>query len=183
MRRFIAPLALGLVLVACQDQQSPDGANRPITPAPQLAINQVQHFYFLPPFTSNPNPTGVFNGNLFPIVEICRLTGPNGSCTGPLIGAFTRLGGSKNELIFVVSGSHYGLNWETGQFGIANGTWGRISVMSKPSSAPDERVFGYADVYIDVNKNLGIAATGQAVGVKNGATLSLKFAMENGVFC
>ena len=179
MRRFIAPLALGLVLVACQDQQSPDDANRPVTPAPQLDMQVVQHFFFLPPFAPNPNATGVFNGNLFPIVEICQLSGANGTCTG-LIGTFTRFGGSKNELIFVVSGSHYGLNWDTGLFNLQNGTWGRITVRSQPGGG---RVFGYADVYIDQSKNLGLAASGQAVGVKNGATLSLKFRMENGVFC
>src|SRR5262245_31660017 len=177
MRRFVFPAVLGLALVACQDQSRV--VVRTILPA-QHSFSQSAHFYFLTPLVANPNPTGVFNGGFFPIVEICKLSGPNGSCTS-LIGTFTRNGGTKNENIFVVSGSHYGLNWATADFGIPNGTYARITVRSAPNAG---RVFGIADVYLDTNgKALNNAAANGAVGVKNGSTLSMKFVMENGIFC
>ena len=180
MRRYLVPGLLGLALVACQDQAPTP--SRSVIPAKQFVFTQSSHFFFLPPLAPNePVRTGTFEDDLFPIVEICTLTGPNGTCTGPLIGSFTRTAGTNNETISVVPNTRYELGWNTSLFGIPNGTYARITLRSAPGGGT---VFGVADVYLDTNMDkLGLASANGAVGVLNGSTLPVKFIMEDGVLC
>ena len=178
MRRLLIPAVLGLALVACQDQAP--NSSRSIVPAKQFVFSQANHFFLLPPLApAEPVTTGTFQGDLSPIIEICTLTGANGNCTGPLIGTFSRTSGTNNQLIFVVPGQRYELDWDTEGLGIPNGTYARITVRSSPGGGT---VFGVADIYIDSSENLG-NAVGGAVGVRKGTVLPIKFIMEDGILC
>jgi hypothetical protein len=179
MRRFLVPAALGLALVACQDQ-SPEPV-RNVTPAHALVQNG--HFFFLPPLAPKPSPTGTFNDNFYPEVEICYLNSTRDACdaTKALLGTFTRDFGTFDEKVFVVSGQHYGLDWSTSLFGIGNGKYVRLTVRAGLGSPI---IFGYVDLYLDTNgKNLANAPANGAVGVRNGSTLAVKFRIEDGALC
>jgi hypothetical protein len=178
MRRYLVPVVLACALASCRDQ-APESPN--VQSARGFAVVQGGngHFYFLPPMVKNPNPTGVFNPRLNPVVEICGLS-PSGQCTSPLVASFNRQGGTRGEQV-VVEGEIYQVDWNTRKYELANGYY-RIRVLSAPSSGAHTEL-GRIDVLLARTGNDAKNATGGAIGIVNGSTLPIKFRIEESALC
>ncbi|MGH7548517.1 MAG: hypothetical protein ACREMM_10120, partial [Gemmatimonadales bacterium] len=97
------------------------------------------HFFFLPPIARHEGDfTGVFDGSLDPVVDICRLDGTE--CAAPVghFSATPRRGGGESERMR--GGEYYLGNWRTNRSHVDPKSLYRICVSVGPSA------LGHADV-------------------------------------
>ena len=84
-----------LLVSACQEATEPLDSpsmaelSKPLASRSDGAHGGNEHFFFLPPMVDDPSPTGVFDGSLSPVVEICEWTGAE--CALPLLAEFVLL--------------------------------------------------------------------------------------------
>ena len=182
MRRSL-PLLLGsivLVLAACSDQ-----GPAPATNSQSLGrtIQLGPHFFFLPPLAKTQPKTGDFHPGLAPVVEICRLTAQNGSCTptDSVIRFTTAAPGQFGEII-TVNGSQefYGVGWNTSLYQLPNYTYWRITVRTAPGGGT---VFGFLDIWLAKAANELKNTPPGNVGVLNTSNVPIKFRLEEGALC
>ncbi|HEX9727363.1 MAG TPA: kelch repeat-containing protein [Gemmatimonadales bacterium] len=178
MRSFTSVVAAGLLvtLSGC------DGSNllleRDGLP-PQASVSDGanagnKHFFFLPPMVPAPSFSGVFDGALSPVVQICEWTGS--ACVEPLVAEFTSSNGPGSETVRVVpEDEHYIVNWHTGDFNLDPARTYRIAVLAEGTE------LGYADVdVVNSGKDIKNLDTGEFVPLLDGRTLPIKFRIEEG---
>ena len=72
------------------------------------------HLHWLPPMVHIPTYSGVFDGSLEPVVEVCEWEAT--VCITPLVAAFTMTSGTGSETIRVVpEDEHYIVNWHSAE--------------------------------------------------------------------
>lgn len=174
--QMMAVAALGLI--ACQDITNPSAAH-PSPPAPRGEISDAAHgggtphFYFLSPMVAQPKYSGVFDGSLSPIVEICVLSG---SSCGAAVAAYSISSGTGGETVRLnVSDQSYGVNWSTRSIAFDPSLTYRIRVKILQTE------LGHADVQL---VNNGSAAknvkTGDVITLIDGSTLPIRVRIEKG---
>lgn len=176
MMRTILSLAAGALLLGCEANPTPTelAPDRPSTVISDGAHSGGNaHFYFLPPLVPNPAHTGMFDGSLSPIVEICAIG--NDGCEG-LIATYSTTTGPGSETVRLdATEEHYIVNWHTDQFAVESGRTYRLRILILKT------LIGYADVALLENgseaRNLD---TGEIVGLVDGRTLPIKFRIEEG---
>ena len=133
-----------------------------------------EHFYWLPPMAAAPNPSGVFDDALAPVVEICEWTGT--ACAFPIVATFTTTSGPGSEIIRVAQEEeHYIANWHTGEFNLDAELTYRIRVLI------DGTEIGFADVdLVNSGRELKSVNTDEFIALKNNRTLPIKFRIEQG---
>ncbi len=170
----------------------------PLPTTPNLLISDANHnsgnahFFFLPPVVSQPHPTGVFDGSLEPVVEICEYT----TQCGVIVGRFTRRtrdqagrghgdgddDADDDDGYWVVkkAGQHYSFNWNTK--GCATGP-----CSLNPAKTYRIRILvagvelGFADVDLVPKKDsLRNVNTNDYIGLVNGKSMTIKFRIEAG---
>lgn len=167
--RILAPLAtMALWMAACErpvaitDPTLPDGAEL-LASVSDGAHDGNPHFFFLPPIARHEGDfTGVFDGSLAPVVDICRLDGTE--CASP-VGHFSATPRS-------LRGDEYYLgNWRTKRSHLDPNRSYRICVSVGPNA------LGHADV--DGEGLLGGHKDG---GWRDGRerTLPVRFRIEEG---
>jgi hypothetical protein len=168
-RLAFIPLA-AIVFGACQEAPTSDSPLFEIVDAVHNAGSA--NFFFLPPMVPEPDATGVFDGALAPVVEICEWTGI--ACVAPLLATFTTTTGPGSETVRVdAANEHYIVNWHTDEFNLDDGNTYRISV------SVDGQELGHADVDVVSSGNeLKNVDTGLFVPLKDGRTLPIKFRIE-----
>jgi hypothetical protein len=168
---------LGVLLASCQDVPT-----RPVTWHSSPAISDGAHnngneyFYFLPPIVKQPVPSGAFDGNQSPVVEVCALNG--GTCVAT-VATFTTTSGPNDETVRVNSeAEYYGVNWRTGDFSLDDVLNYRIVVRVGTT------ILGFADVDVARNasefKNL---STNDLIGLVEGRVLPIRFRIEQPAGC
>lgn len=144
--RILAPLAtLAMWMAACDgpaaitDPTLPDGAEL-LASVSDGAHDGNPHFFFLPPIARHDGAfTGVFDGSLDPVVDICRLDGTE--CASPVghFSATPRRGRGESERLR--AGDEYYLgNWRTNRSRLDPESFYRICVSVGP------KALGHADV-------------------------------------
>lgn len=178
MRCFPAAILL-LALAACQDKPAtrisgPEIPNNAISDATRGGGNP--HFYFKPPMVGSVAYGGVFDETLAPTVVICEWEEVSGACVGDPIATFSMEAGRGSEIIRVEPDQEqYIVNWHTGKYPVDDNKVYRLRVLV------GNYELGYADVEPWVSrgevKNLD---TNEYVPLKDGATLPIKFRIEQG---
>lgn len=142
---FVPLVTLALVVAACE---RPLGITAPTTPGvlePLTAVSDGAHggnahFFFLPPIARRDGDfTGVFDGSLAPVVDICQLDGAECVARVAHFTTSRHRGDGGSERVRV--GRHgYMVNWRTHRFHRDSRNAYRICVSVGP------RVLGHADV-------------------------------------
>lgn len=157
-----APLVtLALVVAACErplDITGPTGEL--LAHASDGAHGGNPHFFFLPPIARHDGDfTGVFDGSLAPVVDICQLDGTE--CVASVAHFTTsprRVRGEWEERVRAGE-HHYSVTWRTHRFHLDPANLYRICVSVGP------RALGHADVH---------------VRHRHDRTLPIKFRIEEG---
>lgn len=171
----VAVVALLGATLGCQDQST--------APHPSPEIVDGSHggnpgFFFLTPMVPNPNPTGVFDAGVSPVVVICGITGSAcGGASSDTIAVYTTTAGPGSETIRVDSvGQSYIVNWQTDQFALDTSRTYRISVVVGTATV------GFADVdVVNTGKELKDVETGEYIGLVDGRTLPIRFRIDVGM--
>src|SRR5688572_26268473 len=171
MRRSLPLLigSVGLVLAACSDQgPGPETT----TPAVNNAVLVTNHFFFLPPLAKALPATGEFKPDLTPVVEICRLTGVDGTCTADPVITFTRgIASPFGELMIVSRALKYHIDWKSVNYAIPNYSFWRVHVRTAPGGGT---LFGYVDLKFVTNTSELESAPKGTVGVVNGSVVPIR---------
>lgn len=176
-------VGVGLLLVACQQDQLPTEV--PQSPDPAAAISDGAHvggnpdFFFLPPLVPDPTghenwDNGGFNPNQSPEVRICSGYAPDEpplACASiGAIARFTMTQGTGSEVVRVNEDEeHYIVNWHTDD--VLPGKYS-IHVLV------NELEFGFADVELGSNRQMRNKKTGDVIPLKDGRTVPIKFRIE-----
>lgn len=171
------------VLVSCLDDQGPvapshDAGSAEIVDA-SFAPGTVHGFYFLPPLVPEPSPTGVFNPDLAPVVEVCRLSGTSCAQGEDPVARFTLTTGTGDQVITVdLLEEQYGVPWHTDLSNLSDSEDYRIRVLVGSVE------LGHADVdVVSSGSELKNVDTGEYVALKDGRTLPIHFRIEEGALC
>lgn len=164
------------------DLATSPSATRPSSP--QQEISDAVHsggnarFYFLPPMVSAPSPTGVFDAQVTPVVEVCEW---NGAC-GTVVARFSTTGGSGSTTVRVDPvAEQYIVNWDTkvclsGPCSLDPSKTYRLRVVSGAV------VLGHADFDVVSNgSQIKNVQTGEYIGLVESRTLPVKFRIEQGI--
>ncbi len=180
MKRRVWFALVPLALAACEDAPTQTESER----GPPLfeivdAINNAgnQHFFFLPPLVPDPIVSGVFDGSLSPVVEICGGTATNpttGRCQDPLTEFTTSTGLGSETLRVVPEAEHYIANWHTDEFHLDPAKTYRIRVLVSGTE------LGHADVKPVSGGSMKDAKTQDVIPLRDGRTLAIKFRIEEG---
>ncbi|MDT8340063.1 MAG: hypothetical protein RQ751_01005 [Longimicrobiales bacterium] len=176
MRWTRIALTGAVALAACSESGLPTAETEAGPPPVARAVSDGANggnvdFFFLPPLVSNPSPSGVFNGNLAPQVEICELSG----------GACERVMASFGPEVISVGDASYQFNWNT------NG-----SETLPLDHTLDYRIrvlLGDLEIgFIDVNPQDPNGTTPSEnvegfVSFRLGETLPVKFWLSEGILC
>jgi len=178
MRKITGFMMISLLVIAgCSNYQKEDqpGISDSIGP---LSISDAvhnggnDHFYWLPPLVKAPNPTGLFDDSLSPIVKITPY--PPDDITDEII--FTMATGPGSKTVRVVpEDEHYIVNWHTKEYDLIIGQIYRIHVLV------DGDVLGHVDVEVVSSGNqLKTVNIDEYFALKDGRTLPIKFRIEEG---
>ena len=126
------------------------------------------HFFFLPPLVSPPNPTGVFNPRLSPVVQVCDVL----ETPCPDHHEHARF---SSTVRLDLSGQQYAVNWNTTPSSEPVGASYRIAVIVHKG------VLGFADV--DMVSNAAMKHAAVDIPLVDGRTLPIKFRIEDGALC
>jgi hypothetical protein len=180
MKRVVLVVLPFVAFVACRDERSPTAVRGPAISAEiRDAVNGGgnPHFFWLPPIVAAPNPTGVFNPRLSPVVEICSQN-VSPCPDGQVHATFTMTSGTGSQIVRVdVTNQLYVVNWNTDPSSEPVGSSFRIAVIVHKA------VLGFADVDIVGTGKAKNANTGGDVLLVNGRTLPIKFRIEDGALC
>lgn len=192
-RALAAALLLSVTLgsVACDSGQP----TQPVDPTPSFLISDANHgggnqrFYWLPPMVKAFAPTGVFDGEMSPVVEICMLEKEEeeeekcrceedglAGCSRDYIVRYTTTEGFGSETIRVdPAAEHYIVNWHTDQFDLSPDETYRIMV------EVGALTLGIADVDpVSSAREMRNLQTGDLIPLSDGRTLPIKFRIEVG---
>src|SRR6266516_5192557 len=187
MPRARLPLAIATLalLVACQS----DRLTRSID-GPMYAVSDGAHagnpdFFFLPPLFKNPNTNAnfepaAFNPLLRPSVEICELgeplPPPAPANTRVCIAGLPLKRFAPSAVTVNTTDQSYQANWNTSESVLNLSKFYRIQVFVGPAR------LGFADVDpVASVSQLKNVQTGEYIGLVDGRTLPIKFAMGGGV--
>jgi hypothetical protein len=170
------PLLLALsicLLPACHGEEREAEATRTTS---QALIQDALHgsgnanFYWLPPFVTRPNPNGVFDASLSPIVRIDELAA-NGQ-TARTVAEFTMSTGRGASRVRV-NGRAYRVKWKTANAGLDPSKTYRIRVLLNGAT------LGVADVDV-VSKQADLKKVDKNafVPLLNGAVLPIRFRIQ-----
>lgn len=178
MRR-VAPLLLGaVILVGCQDQDSPTA---PMQLEPSFAIHHAPtggnpNFFWLPPIVNNSAATGPANMALSPTVRVCpapAILDPM-SAPPPCTPADALVEFSGAEI--TKASDQYHVNWHTkSTANLVVGRTYRVFVLVGGT------VVGFIDVYIAENGKEARSAGGDVFGLVDGSAVPLRFRLQQGV--
>lgn len=173
-RHLAATLLLG-VLLGCEEPQEPLPLASPLASISDAVHNSgTPGLYFLPPMVPppKPTPTGPFDAKLDPVVHICELAGAE---CGPTIATYTRANGPGAERLRVSEQGHYLVDWHTNRFGLDASRTYRVRVLVAGT------LLGFADIdVVRTAAQLKGVDLNAYVGVVNGSTLPIRFAIQEG---
>ena len=168
---------LPMLGVACSDDQE-QGILAPEAPLARAASEPLSEtnfplFSFLPPMAPDPPPfAGTFDPSLLPhvAVEICEVV--DDDC-GPEVARFTAEGTRSERVRIPDDEEHYIVNWHTRRPRLRNGLY-HIEVRVAGTEV------GHTDVQLVTRGRDLRTVPPDAVGLKNGQTLPIKFRIEEG---
>lgn len=179
MRHRSLPVIAAVALVLGCDANSrplaPSSGERPTFDIYDGSLGGNPDFFFLPPVLPSPTAhedydAGKFNGGWRPVVEICELTGANGSCTS----AVKTFSGS--DIAVSSIDESYKVNWDTRAMSPALNTSSYYRVSVKVA----DQILGSFDVDPVTSASVKNAQTGQHITLVDGRTLPIKFRIEQG---
>ena len=178
MRRLLACAVSAIAIAGCDRSADPLGpeaslAERSVSISDARHPSGNPHFYFLPPLAPALTYGGTFDPTLAPVVIICEWSGT--ACVGEPIATFsTESGGGSERVRVEPADEQYIVNWHTGRYPVADGRTYRIRVLVGSSE------LGFADVALDNSKGKKNGTGSESVAMKAGATLPIKFRIEQG---
>lgn len=166
---LLAALALVTGCVSPTDDDSVGGS------ADALIVDAAhggrRGFFFLSPLVEAPEPTGVFDPDLSPRIEVRELG------TDRLVAAFER-GEGVGALRVDVDDEHYAASWHTGDSALDPAQTYRIRVLL------DGLELGFADIDVaDSGRELRSVSRDEAIPLLDGRTLPIKLRIELGALC
>ena len=188
MKRILCILALLPLLNACRDMESP--TEIPTTgslPGPSMVISDAANgglggFWFLPPIVSNPSTIGPFNPDISPVMEVWDI-GPAGGPVDdpPACVAGNRTGDDLPVALLrgddvVVEEDLYKIEWDTGDSNLNTNRNYRLRFCVGDSE------LGFADVDPAATGKEMKNAAGDAIALKDGRTLPVKFFITDAAF-
>lgn len=176
-RTLSGSVLLMLLLASCGEPQRILELNTS-APASRVVTDGAHggnsHFYWLPPMVADPSPTGVFDAEVSPEVDICEWNGS--ACVQPLLATYTTTTGPGSETVRVdTTDALYIVNWHTDQFALTSGATYRITASVLGA------IVGIADVAVLSTGSAKNVSTGDDIALVDGKTLPIKFRIEQGM--
>lgn len=142
-------------------------------------ILYVPGFTFLAPLAPNAQPSGSFNPDLKPVLEVCRVE--NDQCAAQF-GRLLTTGDLKTGIVSYPDSSFYKAIVAPGTLGVPGFTTGRYRLTVRSGPAPGAALLGTIEVLYDVATGRISLPTGEVLG-EFGTPLTARFFIADGTLC